>query len=166
MIGQSNPCHFELPLDVSQLQAYERQEILNQLHQKRDHSDAAMQHVLLPLFEFLRRHHFAEDLCRYCAAFPAIQESIRGIAIHVQQFAILCNVKKSTLLQIFGPYSCQEPEVRKRIEDALSQIFQFLEGRPGYAKGLHIFRLSDAEPSFPVDFIGNYCPYHLSVTNE
>jgi hypothetical protein len=75
-------------------------------------------------------------------------------------------VKKSTLLQIFGPYSCQEPEVRKMIEDALPQMFPFLEERPGYVKGLHIFRLPDAEPSFPVDFNGNYCPYHLSMTNE
>jgi hypothetical protein len=75
-------------------------------------------------------------------------------------------VKKSTLLQIFGPYSCQEPEIRKMIEDPLPQIFPFLEGRPGYAKGLHIFRLSDAEPPFPVNFNGNHCPYHLSMTNE
>jgi hypothetical protein len=74
--------------------------------------------------------------------------------------------EKSTLLQIFGPYLCQEPEVRKMIEDALPQIFQFLEGRPDYAKELHIFRLPDAEPSFPVDFNGNYCPYHLSMMNK
>jgi hypothetical protein len=166
MIGQSNPCRFELPLGVSEPQACEVQEILSQLHQKRDHSDAAMRCVLLPLFGFLRRHHFAEELCRYCAAFPAIQESIRCNATHVQQFAILCNVKKYTFLQIFGPYSCQEPEVRKMIEDALPQMSPFLEGRPSYAKGLHIFRLPDAEPSFPVDFNGNYCPYHLSMTNE
>jgi hypothetical protein len=75
-------------------------------------------------------------------------------------------VKKSTLLQIFGPYSCQEPEIRRMIEDALPQMFPFLEKRPGYAKGLHIFRLPDAEPSFPVDLNGNYCPCDLSMTNE
>jgi hypothetical protein len=42
MIGQSNFCRFELSLGVSEPQAYEVQEILNQLRQKRDHSDAAM----------------------------------------------------------------------------------------------------------------------------
>jgi hypothetical protein len=83
---------------------------------------------------------------------PAIRNPLQGEKVHATAY----------LRALFMPRA----RVRKMIEDALPQRFPFLEGRPDYAKGLHIFKLSDAEPSFLVDFNGNYCPYHLSITNE